>query len=57
MLDLVAAGRSNAEIAEDLDISGKTVRNHLSNILVKIGVRDRSAAIVKARESGLGAGT
>ncbi len=54
VLDLVAAGQSNAAIAAELDISAKTVRNHLSNILVKIGVRDRSAAIVKARESGLG---
>jgi DNA-binding NarL/FixJ family response regulator len=37
-------------------LSPKTVRNHVSNILAKLQARDRSAAIVRAREAGLGRG-
>lgn len=55
VLHLVAAGRGNAAIAHELGISLKTVRNHVSNVLTKLQVTDRSAAIIKARESGLGA--
>jgi DNA-binding NarL/FixJ family response regulator len=54
VLDLIAAGRSNADIAAGLVLSPKTVRNHVSNIFTKMHVVDRSAAIVKAREAGLG---
>jgi len=54
VLDLLAAGRSNADVAADLVLSPKTVRNHVSNIFAKLHVADRSAAIVKAREAGLG---
>ena len=51
---MIAAGRGNAAIAHDLMINLKTVRNHVSNIFIKIQVADRSQAIVKAREAGLG---
>ena len=54
VLDLVAQGKANPEIAEDLFISVKTVRNQVSSIFTKLGVQDRSAAIVLAREQGLG---
>jgi DNA-binding NarL/FixJ family response regulator len=54
VLDLLAAGRRNSAIAAELEMSEKTVRNHLSSILVKLQVEDRSAAIVRAREAGLG---
>jgi DNA-binding NarL/FixJ family response regulator len=54
VLDLIAAGRSNADVAAGLVLSPKTVRNHVSNIFAKLHVADRSAAIVKAREAGLG---
>ena len=54
MLELIAAGKGNATIAHELIISLKTVRNHVSNIFTKLQVSDRSAAIVKAREAGLG---
>jgi DNA-binding NarL/FixJ family response regulator len=56
ILDLVAQGRSNAEITDRLVLSPKTVRNHVSNIFGKLGVRDRSQAIVRAREAGMGGG-
>lgn len=54
ILDLVARGRSNAEITAQLVVSPKTVRNHVSNIFSKLGVRDRAEAIVRAREAGMG---
>jgi len=54
VLDLIAAGRSNADLAAALVLSPKTVRNHVSNIFTKLHVADRSAAIVRAREAGLG---
>lgn len=55
ILNLIAAGRSNAEIADALFLSPKTVRNHISNIFSKLHVADRAKAIVRAREAGLGA--
>jgi DNA-binding NarL/FixJ family response regulator len=54
ILDLVARGRSNADITAALVLSPKTVRNHVSNIFSKLQVRDRSEAIVRAREAGMG---
>jgi DNA-binding NarL/FixJ family response regulator len=54
VLDLVARGLDNQRIATRLAVSDKTVRNHLSNILTKLQVADRSQAIVRAREAGLG---
>jgi DNA-binding NarL/FixJ family response regulator len=54
VLDMVAAAHRNSVIARTLNLSEKTVRNHLSAILLKLQVEDRSAAIVRAREAGLG---
>ena len=54
VLDLIARGRGNAEIARQLYVSPKTVRNHISNIFTKLRVADRAHAIVRAREAGLG---
>lgn len=54
ILELIAQGRSNAEIASRLVLSPKTVRNHISNILSKLQVADRAQAIIRAREAGLG---
>jgi DNA-binding NarL/FixJ family response regulator len=54
VLDLMARGLSNAEFAGDLYLSQKTVRNHVSNIFLKLQVADRAQAIVRAREAGLG---
>jgi len=57
VLELIAQGMSNARIAERFVLSQKTVRNHVSNILTKLRVADRSQAIVRAREAGLGRAT
>jgi DNA-binding NarL/FixJ family response regulator len=54
VLELIAAGRNNTEIAQVLALSGKTVRNHVSIIFSKLRVADRAQAIVRAREAGLG---
>lgn len=54
VLDLIAAGLDNTAISRRLLLSPKTVRNHVANVLTKLAVRDRSAAIVLAREEGLG---
>lgn len=54
VLELIAQGLRNPDIAERLSISPKTVRNHVSNILNKLQVADRTQAILKAREAGLG---
>lgn len=54
VLDLVAAGLDNESIARRLRLSPKTVRNHLANVLARLALPDRSAAIVRAREEGLG---
>ena len=55
VLDLVARGLDNHTIARRLVVNPKTVRNHVSNILAKVGAADRSQAIVLARRHGLGA--
>jgi DNA-binding NarL/FixJ family response regulator len=54
VLDLLAQGRSNIDIARRFVISAKTVRNHVSNIFTKLHVADRAQAIVRARDAGLG---
>jgi DNA-binding NarL/FixJ family response regulator len=54
VLDLLAAGRSNHQIAERLGLSGKTVANHISAIFAKLQVADRTQAILRARDAGLG---
>ncbi|HUY76627.1 MAG TPA: response regulator transcription factor [Ktedonobacterales bacterium] len=56
ILGLIARGRSNAEIAEDLVISLKTVSNHVSNIFAKLQVVDRAQAAIRARQAGFGEG-
>jgi pimeloyl-ACP methyl ester carboxylesterase/DNA-binding CsgD family transcriptional regulator len=55
VLDLLAAGMNNDRIAQQLAITPKTVRNHINHIFHKLDVEDRAAAIVLAREQGLGA--
>jgi DNA-binding NarL/FixJ family response regulator len=54
VLDLIAAGEPNPAIARQLGLSEKTIRNNVSAILAKLQVSDRSAAIVRARDAGLG---
>ena len=54
VLALMATGASNSDIARRLFLSDKTVRNYVSSIFTKLGVRDRAQAIVRAREAGLG---
>jgi DNA-binding NarL/FixJ family response regulator len=54
VLSLVAQGKSNQEIARRLFVSLKTVRNHISNILVKLQVADRAQAVIRARDAGMG---
>ena len=56
VLDLVARGYDNATIGRRLVLSPKTVRNVVANVLAKLALPDRSAAIVRAREAGLGGG-
>jgi DNA-binding NarL/FixJ family response regulator len=54
ILSLVAQGKSNQKIAKELFVSLKTVRNHVSNIFLKLQVADRAQAVIRAREAGLG---
>jgi DNA-binding NarL/FixJ family response regulator len=54
VLDLVAAGLSNAQIAGRLFLSQKTVRNHVHAVLTKLQAADRAEAIVRGRDAGLG---
>jgi DNA-binding NarL/FixJ family response regulator len=53
VLALIAGGNTNADIAETLTISIKTVRNHVSNVLNKLQVADRAQAALRARDAGL----
>jgi DNA-binding NarL/FixJ family response regulator len=54
VLSLVAQGKANREIARQLFVSLKTVRNHVSNILLKLQVADRAQAVIRARDAGMG---
>ena len=54
VLELVAAGLSNTQIAERLCLEPKTVRNHITHIYAKMGVNNRAQALIFAREAGLG---
>ena len=53
VLDLVADGKSNAEIGAELCISEVTVKSHIGRIFGKLDLRDRAAAIVYAYDNGI----
>jgi DNA-binding NarL/FixJ family response regulator len=53
VLSLIADGRSNREIARELGVSEKTVKTHVSNLLMKLGVHDRTQAALYAVRNGL----
>ena len=53
ILGLIATGATNREAADALVISEGTVKNHLSNIFSRLGLRDRTQAVMYAREHGL----
>jgi DNA-binding NarL/FixJ family response regulator len=56
ILELMSRHHTNTEIAQQLGIGDKTIRNHISNIFNKLQVADRAQAVVKARQAGLGDG-
>lgn len=56
ILELIARGRNNQQIATQLHITMKTVSNHISNVFSKLQVADRAQAIVRAKDAGMGNG-
>ena len=54
VLDLIAAGRNNGQIAQQLFLSPKTIRNNITSILAKLQATDRADVIIRARDAGLG---
>ena len=54
VLDLIAAGRNNGQIASELFLSPKTIRNNVTSILAKLQATDRAEMIIRARDAGLG---
>lgn len=54
VLEQIAQGRSNPEIARRLGVSGKTIRNHVSNVFSKLQVGDRAEAMARAKDAGMG---
>ena len=54
VLDLIAAGRNNGQIAAELYLSPKTIRNNVTSILAKLQATDRAEVIIRARDAGLG---
>lgn len=54
LVELIAQGRDNAQVAARLSLSEKTVRNHITSIFAKLEVENRAQAIVRAREAGFG---
>ena len=54
ILDRIARGESNRTIADQLHVSPKTIANNVSNIFTKLHITDRSQAVVRARDAGLG---
>jgi DNA-binding NarL/FixJ family response regulator len=56
VLDLIARGLDNPFIADRLQVSAKTLRNHITNIFFKLNVTSRGQAIVRARDAGFGRG-
>jgi DNA-binding NarL/FixJ family response regulator len=57
VLDLLARGNSNQEIARRMNLSDKTIRNRISDILVKMQARSRAEAVAMARDAGVGGGS
>ena len=53
VLERIVAGRSNKEIASDLNISEATVKSHINNLLGKLGVSDRTNAVTVAIQRGI----
>jgi DNA-binding NarL/FixJ family response regulator len=53
ILGMIAHGKSNAQIAEELTLSPKTVSNHVSNIFAKLQVVDRAQAVLRAQQAGI----
>ena len=53
MLERVAAGRSNSEVADELFVSETTVKSHLAHIFSKLDVTSRTAAVSAARRKGI----
>lgn len=54
VLTMLADGKSNSRIAAELGLSAKTIRNYLSQVFAKLHVTDRTAAVIRARQAGLG---